>query len=57
MTKTELVKTDTGSVTVYEETPAERDERIRAQAEEADRKVHLTPGQLATLAKATRRRR
>lgn len=44
-------------MTVFYETPEERDERIRLAAEEARRKLSLTPGQAKRLARIQRKDR
>lgn len=49
MTKSEISKTETGSVTSFEETPDERSARIERAGREAAQRIHVTPGQRRTL--------
>ncbi len=57
MTQHEITKTATGSVVSYEESPAERAQRISAAAADAAQRVRVTAGQRRVLARVQDRAR
>jgi len=57
MTKNEITNTGSGSVVSFEESPAERSERLQTASAEAAKKVSLTSGQRRVLARVQYRAR